>query len=399
MFTNWLLKKVLKDDANYRDPGTRRSVGYLAGIVGVVVNILLTIIKIAIGLFISSIGVVADGVNNLADSASSIVTLVGFRISGRPADKEHPYGHGRVEYISAMIVAFMVIIVGVQFIRSSIERIIEPKAVQFEAVTFSILVISILFKVWLAIFNRDLGNRIDSKGLKATATDAMGDVLITSVVVMSIVVGQFTSLPVDGIVGVIVSLFIIFAGYNLVKETMSPLIGEAPPAGMIQGIYEDIMKYKYITGAHDLVIHTYGAGRTMATIDVEFPATIDVITIHDVIDQAERDLGDKYDMTLVVHMDPLGPESEERYQLRQKVKKIIKADERVHSIHDFHILEEGNEKTVEFHVVVTDGKLSGERDYHSLKRELEKAVDDQIEGYNCRIILDIDFHGERENDI
>jgi len=399
MFTNWLLKKALKDDANYRDPGTRRSVGYLAGIVGVVVNILLTIIKIAIGLFISSIGVVADGVNNLADSASSIVTLVGFRISGRPADKEHPYGHGRVEYISAMIVAFMVIIVGVQFIRSSIERIIEPKAVQFEAVTFSILVISILFKVWLAIFNRDLGNRIDSKGLKATATDAMGDVLITSVVVMSIVVGQFTSLPVDGIVGVIVSLFIIFAGYNLVKETMSPLIGEAPPAGMIQGIYEDIMKYKYITGAHDLVIHTYGAGRTMATIDVEFPATIDVITIHDVIDQAERDLGDKYDMTLVVHMDPLGPESEERYQLRQKVKKIIKADERVHSIHDFHILEEGNEKTVEFHVVVTDGKLSGERDYHSLKRELEKVVDDQIEGYNCRIILDIDFHGERENDI
>jgi cation diffusion facilitator family transporter len=399
MFTNWLLKKVLKDDANYRDPGTRRSVGYLAGIVGVVVNILLTIIKIAIGLFISSIGVVADGVNNLADSASSIVTLVGFRISGRPADKEHPYGHGRVEYISAMIVAFMVIIVGVQFIRSSIERIIEPKAVQFEAVTFSILVISILFKVWLAIFNRDLGNRIDSKGLKATATDAMGDVLITSVVVMSIVVGQFTSLPVDGIVGVIVSLFIIFAGYSLVKETMSPLIGEAPPEGMIQGIYEDIMKYKYITGAHDLVIHTYGAGRTMATIDVEFPATIDVITIHDVIDQAERDLGDKYDMTLVVHMDPLGPESEERYQLRQKVKKIIKADERVHSIHDFHILEEGNEKTVDFHVVVTDGKLSGERDYHSLKRELEKAVDDQIEGYNCRIILDIDFHGERENDI
>jgi cation diffusion facilitator family transporter len=399
MITNWLLKISLKDQKDYQNPATRRRVGYLAGVVGVVVNLLLTIIKISIGLVISSIGVIADGVNNMADSASSVVTLVGFKISGMPADKEHPYGHGRVEYISALIVAFMVIMVGIQFIRSSVGRILDPVTVKFEIVSFVILTISILFKVWLALFNRNLGEKINSQGLKATATDAMGDVLITSVVVMSIFFGQFTEIPVDGVVGVLVSLFIIYAGYSLVKDTVSPLIGEAPSEELIASVYLDLMEYEYITGSHDLIIHSYGAGRTMATVDVEFPATIDVVTIHDVIDRAERELGEKYNMTLVIHMDPLGPESVERYQLRKQVKKIVKADERVHSIHDFQVLEEGDQRIVELHTVVTDDNLSGDKEYEGLKKELEDAVDREIEGFKCRIILDIDFNGERENDI
>ncbi|WP_422486645.1 cation diffusion facilitator family transporter [Gudongella sp. DL1XJH-153] len=399
MITNWLLNLTLKEDRDYQNPATRRKIGYLAGFVGVVVNLLLTIIKLVIGIMISSIGVVADGVNNMADSASSIVTLVGFKMSGMPADKEHPYGHGRVEYISALIVAFMVIIVGVQFIKSSVERILEPKAVQFDMVSLMILTVSILFKVWLGLFNKNLGHKISSQGLKATAADAMGDVLITSVVVLSIFFGQFTEFPVDGVVGVFVSLFIIYAGYNIVKDTVSPLIGEAPSDELIQSIYKDVMEYEYITGAHDLLIHSYGAGRTMATIDVEFPATIDVVTIHDVIDMAERELGEKYNMTLVIHMDPLGPESMERYELRKRVKRIIKSDDRVLSIHDFQVLEEKDDRIIEFHAVVTDDKLSADKEYLELKRELERSVDQDIEGFKCRIILDIDFNGERENDI
>ena len=389
--TKWLLSMVLKGDRDYKNKYVRLKVGYLAGAVGIVVNLTLAIIKLTIGVLISSIGVVADGVNNLTDSASSVVTLLGFKLSSRPADKEHPYGHGRMEYISALIVAFMVILVGIQFIRSSFERIIDPKPVEFQIIPFIILGVSILFKVWLSSFNRDLGNKIDSTGLKATATDALGDVLITSVVVLSIVAGQFTDLPIDGFVGFIVSLFIIYAGYSLVRETVSPLIGEAPPDEIIEAIYDDILTYDYITGAHDLIVHSYGAGRTMATIDVEFPGNIDAVTIHDVIDQAERDIGERYDLNLVIHMDPLGTETRESYELRNRVKRIIKGDERVKSIHDFHISYNDDLTLIEFHAVVHADKIDKGRTHDDICKELEVRVEQEIEFSRCKIILDIDY--------
>ncbi|MDX9917383.1 MAG: cation diffusion facilitator family transporter [Gudongella sp.] len=389
--TEWLLSIALKENRDYGNRHVRIKVGYLAGTVGVIINLVLAITKLSIGLIISSIGVVADGVNNFADSASAVVTLLGFKLSNMPADKEHPYGHGRLEYVSALIVAFMVIVVGLQFIRSSYERIINPEPVEFQLIPFLILGFSILFKVWLSIFNRELGNRINSTGLKATATDALGDVLITSVVVLSIVTGQFTKLPIDGIVGVVVSLFIIYAGYSLVKDTISPLIGEAPSDEITDAIYDEIMTYDYITGAHDLVIHSYGAGRTMATIDVEFPGNIDVITIHDVIDQAEREVGEKFDMTLVIHMDPIGTESPERQKLRNKVKRIAKEDKRVKSIHDFHLEETEDGITIEFHAVVSGELIEKGKSFEEVKRELEEKVEQNIETAKCKVILDIDF--------
>ncbi len=389
--TNWLLNIVLKGEQDYSDRGNRLKVGYLAGGVGVIANIILAIIKLTIGLLISSIGVIADGVNNFADSASSIITLIGFKLSSMPADKEHPYGHGRLEYVSALLVAFIVILVGLQFTRSSIDRIITPKAVEFSIVPFVILLLSISVKIWLSIFNRKLGELINAKGLIATATDAFGDVLITLVVVLSIVVGQFTTFPIDGIIGLVVSFFIIYAGYNLVKDTISPLIGEAPSEELIQSIYDDISSYEYITGAHDLVVHTYGAGRTMATLDVEFPSDVDVITIHDIIDQAEREIGDRYNLTLVIHMDPLGPESKERYQLRNQVKRIIKPLDMVKSIHDFQILEENGIKIIELHVVIRGDKTEKNKNFDKIKYDLEKKVEDSLDDYKCRIILDVDF--------
>lgn len=389
--TKWLLSMALKENRDYGNRHVRLKVGYLAGTIGIVVNLLLALTKLSIGILISSISVIADGVNNLTDSASSVITLLGFKLSSIPADKEHPYGHGRMEYVSALIVAFMVILVGLQFIRSSFERIINPEPVEFQIIPFMILGISILFKVWLSVFNRDLGNKINSSGLKATATDALGDVLITSVVVLSIVAGQFTSLPVDGIVGLIVSLFIIYAGYSLVRETVSPLLGEAPPEEITDAIYDDIMTYDFITGAHDLIIHSYGAGRSMATIDVEFPGNIDAVTIHEVIDQAEREIGERYDLTLVIHMDPLGTETKERYELRNRVKRIIKKDERVKSIHDFHISDHEESRIIEFHAVVRADKLEKGKSHEDVRRELENLIENEIEKTKCRIILDIDF--------
>ncbi len=393
--TDWLLKKVLKGNNNYQDPFVRQRVGYLAGLVGVVINVMLSVIKIIIGLIISSISVLADGVNNLADSASSITTLIGFKISNSPADKEHPYGHGRVEYIAALIVSFMVILVGLQFTTSSIDRIRNPKPVEFEIITFTILIISIFSKVWLSIFNKKLGEKINSTGLKATAADALGDVLITSVVVLSIVLSQVTTFPIDGIVGLIVSFFIIYQGIGLIKYTIGPLIGEAPSREMVESIYEDLKKYDYITGAHDLLIHSYGEGKYMGTVDVEFPGDIDVITIHNVIDKAERELGEKYNISLVIHMDPLEKETKERYELRKNVKDIIKKDDRVESMHDFRVLEDENGKYIELHVVINGEKVDKEEIAEKIKEEIEKSIETVSNGLRAKVIIDVDFDGTR----
>lgn len=389
MITNWMLGLLLKGNEDYTNENTRLKVGYLASIIGVILNIILAVSKVAIGTLISSIGVVADGVNNFADTASSLITLVGFKMSSKPADKNHPYGHGRLEYIAALLVAFMVILVGLQFVMSSIERIRNPKEVLFEFIPFIILIVSIVIKIWLSFFNKNLGEKINSGGLKATATDAFGDVLITSVVVISIVASQFTSLPIDGFIGLLVSGFIIFAGLSLVKDTISPLIGEAPSKDLIDGIYNDILEYEYITGAHDLFIHFYGANRTMATIDVEVPGHLNVVTVHDIIDKAEREIGEKYGITIVIHMDPLAKETKEVFELRKRVKKIVKSDPRVQSIHDFLVLDGSDKNIVEFHAVIDNEKNIKQMGINDLKRQLEEKVEAEIENIECRIIIDI----------
>ncbi|WP_262428643.1 cation diffusion facilitator family transporter [Paratissierella segnis] len=387
----FLLNIATKGSQDFNDSENRLRIGYLASIVGLIINVILSITKLIIGVLISSISVIADGVNNLSDSASSIITLVGFKISNMPPDREHPHGHGRVEYISALMVSFMVILVGIQFIKSSYDRIINPKAVKFELIPFVILLISITAKIWLSRFNKDLGEKIDSSGLKATAADALGDVLTTSVVVLSLVIGKFTTLPIDGFVGMVVAILIIYSGYNLVKETISPLIGEAPPKELINSIYRDILSYDYVTGAHDLTIHSYGHGKTMATIDVEFPSNIDTVTIHDIIDFAEREIGKRYNLHLVIHMDPLYPESEERYELRQQIKQIIKENPNIKSMHDFQIFQVEGEKVVEFHLVLDGNALSKQDNIEDIKAELERNMEKRCKGIKCNLVMDVEY--------
>lgn len=389
--TKFLLNIATKGNEDFNDSENRLRIGYLASIVGLLINIILSITKLIIGVLISSISVIADAVNNLSDSASSIITLVGFKVSNMPPDREHPHGHGRVEYISALMVSFMVILVGLQFIKSSYDRIVNPKVIIFEPISFTILLISITLKIWLSSFNKDLGEKIDSSGLKATAADAMGDVLTTSVVVLSLGIGRFTTLPIDGFVGMIVAILIIYSGYNLVKETMSPLIGEAPPQELISSIYKDVLSFDYVTGAHDLMIHSYGYGKTMATIDVEFPGNIDTVTIHDIIDLAEREIGGKYNLHLVIHMDPLYPESEDRYELRQQIKEIIKENPNIKSMHDFQILEIEGEKVVEFHLVLDGNILSKQDNIEEIKGELERNMEKRCKGIKCNLVMDVEY--------
>lgn len=389
--TNYILKLATRNQQNYNDKIVRVKVGYAAGIVGIMVNVILTVIKISIGLLIKSVSVIADGINNLCDAASSLITIVGFKLANTPPDKEHPYGHGRLEYISALVVAGMVIIVGFQFIKTSIERIKNPKQVKFELFSFSILIISIGFKIWLSRFNKVVGEKINSTGLKASGIDALGDVLTTSVVVISIIIGQFTTLPIDGIFGVIVSILIIYNGYSLVKETLNPLIGEAPDGEMVKSINSDILSYDYIVGIHDLVVHNYGAARTMATIDVEFLGNIDVFAIHNVIDKIEREIGEKYNLTLVIHMDPLDIESSERKGILSEIKRIIKENPLIKSIHDFQIIEDYPRSVFECHVVVDGNLITRNTSPEMIKSDIEHCIKEKCKDIEGIIVVDVEY--------
>lgn len=391
MITNFLTNKFIGDKPDFENNKTRERVGYLSGLVGIIVNLGLFLIKLTIGLLVSSIAVMADAFNNLSDAASSIITVVGFRLSNLPPDKEHPYGHGRIEYLSALLVAFMVILVGFQFIKSSISRILNPKPVSFQLIPFIILIISIVFKLWLSHFNKNLGKKIDSNALKATATDAMGDVFTTSVVVISLLTPLFTSLPIDGYIGVLVALMIIYAGYSLVRETINPLIGEAPSQELIESIESKVLSYKYISGVHDLVVHNYGPGRIMASIHAEFPSNINVMDIHEVIDRAEREISEDLKLNLVIHMDPVSMATEEIIETREEVLRIIEDYDLIKSIHDFRIVGKGRNKNLIFDIVVDGNKLKDGEDEKNLIKSLSSKINENSPDYKCIITVDKEY--------
>ena len=274
------------------------------------------IIKLSVGLFSNSVSILADAFNNLSDAASSIITIIGFKMANKPADAEHPFGHGRIEYITAMIVSFMVMLVGLQFVKTSFQKIINPTLVTFELWPFILLLISIGFKFWLSKFNKSIGNKINSSTLKATATDAMGDVFTSTTVVISFLISKFTTLPIDGYIGIVVALAIVYSGFSLIKETLSPLLGEPPDPVLVSDITDMVMSYDNITGIHDLIVHNYGPGRIMASIHAEIPSNIDIMEIHHIIDTAEREISKKLNIYLVIHMDPICVDTDEIIEAR-----------------------------------------------------------------------------------
>lgn len=390
MFSELLVKKFVKDSDNIQSEDVRNKYGYLAGVVGIIVNLLLFIIKLTIGLITSSIAVTADSFNNLSDMASSVITIVGFKLASMPPDKEHPFGHGRVEYISALIVAFMVMLVGFQFVKSSINRILNPVPVTFEFIPFILLFISILVKVWISRFNKFIGEKIDSSALKAAALDALGDVVTSSCVVVSFLAAKFTTFPLDGYIGVVVSIAILYAGFSLVKETISPLLGEAPDPELVQAISQGVLSYEHISGVHDLIVHNYGVGRCIASIHAEIPADIDIMTIHDIIDTAEREISQKLKIHLVIHMDPICVENEEVASAKEEVEKIIKNNDAIKSMHDFRIIGHGEHKNLIFDIVVDSDKL-GKISEDELKEEIAGIIKSTHPQYKCVITVDRDY--------
>lgn len=389
MFSNFLVKSFVKNYDNVSDVKVRGAYANLAGIVGIVTNTLLFIIKLSVGLLSNSVSILADAFNNLSDAASSIITIIGFKMANKPADAEHPFGHGRIEYITAMIVSFMVMLVGIQFVKTSFQKIINPTLVTFELLPFILLLISIGFKFWLSKFNKAIGNKINSSTLKATATDAMGDVFTSTTVVISFLISKFTTLPIDGYIGIIVALAIVYSGFSLIKETLSPLLGEPPDPVLVSDITDMVMSYDNITGIHDLIVHNYGPGRIMASIHAEIPSNIDIMEIHNIIDTAEREISKKLNIYLVIHMDPICVDTDEIIEARNMVKDVLNKYEEVKSFHDFRVVGENNNKNLIFDIEVCPTCLSNEINSAKLLDNIEKDIKEKAPEYKCVITVDL----------
>lgn len=389
MFSNFLIKKFIKEPDNISDINVRKSYANLAGVIGIITNSLLFFIKLSVGLFSNSVSILADAFNNLSDAASSIITIIGFKMANKPADAEHPFGHGRIEYLTAMVVSFMVMFVGLQFVKTSFQKIIKPTPVSFEIIPFLLLLISIGFKLWLSKINKYIGNKINSSTLKATATDAMGDVFTSSTVVISFLISNFTTLSIDGYIGILVALAIIYSGYSLIKETLSPLLGEPPDPTLVNDIINMVMSYDNITGIHDLVVHNYGPGRIMASIHAEIPSNIDIMKIHNIIDTAEREISKKLNIYLVIHMDPICVDTDEIIEARNIVKSILKKYDAVKSFHDFRVIGETDKKNLVFDIEVYPSKLTKANSQEELISQIESDIKSLAPKYNCIITLDL----------
>lgn len=391
MLSKFLVNTFVKNNENIKDPKVRNNYGNLGGIVGIIINFMLFLIKFFVGMFVGSIAISADAFNNLSDAGSSIITIIGFKMANKPADAEHPFGHGRIEYLSALIVAFLVMLVGVQFIKSSIERIFNPTEVTFELVPFILLLISIGFKVWLSTFNKYIGNKINSSALKAAAADSLGDVFTSSTVVIAFLASKFTTLPLDGYIGVFVALAILYAGFGLVKETLNPLLGEAPDPELVNDICEKVLSYPLISGVHDLIVHNYGPGRIIASLHAEIPSDIDIMEIHNTIDIAEREVSRDLNIHLVIHMDPICVITDEIKEAWDCVEKILRRYPEIKSMHDFRIVGEGDIKNLIFDIVVSPSLSARNKVREKMLNEIKESIREEHPQYNCVITVDYDF--------
>ena len=390
MFFEFIVNKFIKDNSNVKDNAVRNSYGILGGIVGIIINLILFIIKLSVGLLVSSIAVMADAFNNLSDAASSLITILGFKLSNKPADREHPFGHGRIEYLSALIVAFMVMLVGLQFIKSSFERIVNPSPVTFELVPFILLFVSIFLKIWLSRFNKFVGEMINSTALKASSVDALGDVFTSTCVSISFLAAKFTTFPIDGYIGMVVAIFIVYSGFTLIKDTISPLLGEAPDPELVTSIKEMVLSYDKILGAHDLIIHNYGPGKCMASIHAEIPSDISVVVIHEIIDKAEREISSALNIYLVMHIDPICIIEGEVKEAYEEILSLIQEYKFIESIHDFRIIGEGEVKNLVFDLVVAASKEFSIKD-NELVDKISERVKEHHPHYNCIITVDKNF--------
>ncbi len=382
MLSDFIIKKA---EASGDENAARAKVGKISGVIGIALNTLLFAGKLAVGIIMRSVSVIADAINNLSDASSNAITFIGFKMAARPADKEHPYGHGRYEYLAALFIAVIILVIGIELLKTSIEKIISPVATQFKWITVGILCAAIVVKLWMCIFNYRLGRKINSTALLAASADSRNDVITTSVILASAIITHYTGVELDGYMGAAVALFILYSGIMMVKDTIDPLLGRAPDKEFTESIRERILSYEGVTGTHDLMVHDYGIGRMFASVHVEMPAEIGIIQCHEIIDRIERDFLESDGLHLVVHLDPVDAADADG-KLRERIEDCAKNIDKRLTVHDLNVSREGCKLRLIFDCVAPE-----DLDADETKYKLIKAVKEEIGDCDCEINIDTDY--------
>lgn len=381
----WLAKHVIKDSENISDGKVRGQYGTLCSIMGIVFNVFLFAVKYLAGSISGSIAIVADSFNSLSDAGSSIITLTGFKLAEKKPDPDHPFGHGRMEYLSGLVVAFLVLLMGVELLKGAVNKILHPEPVEGGTVVLVILAVSILVKCYMAFYNNRIGKKINSSAMKATSTDSLSDAVSTFVVLLCTVAAQYTSVNLDGWCGLLVSALVLYAGIGAVKETMDPLLGQPPEQEFVDSIEQIVMAHEQIIGIHDLVVHDYGPGRLMISLHAEVPGDSDVFEVHDLIDNVEQELDKKLGCEATIHMDPIAVGDEQTKQLKRVVTDIIKDIDENLTLHDFRIVTGPTHTNLVFDVVKPAG-------FQMENARLTGIIQERVTAYDkrCFTVIKVD---------
>lgn len=381
----YLVKLFIKDYENTQDVNVRQSYGVLSGVLGIICNLLLFAIKSIAGVLSGAISIMADAFNNLSDAGSSVVTLIGFKLAGKPADKEHPFGHGRVEYLAGLFISAAIMLVGWQLGVTSFQKILHPEPLSYSFISVGILVVSIIVKLWMASYNRYLGNKIQSTTMKATAADSLSDCVATTAVLLSIGISYFFHWNVDGATGLIVSVFIFIAGINSMKDTIQPLLGQEPDKVFVKNIEDMVARYEEIIGIHDMIVHDYGPGRVMVSLHAEIPYDMDIMKAHDMIDELEMEIKKELCCDITIHMDPIINDDTTINEMKEKVLGIIKSIDDTLDMHDFRMTVGPMRTNLIFDVVVPYDCKKTEEEIRAIIREEVIKMDGS---YYARVQID-----------
>lgn len=394
MISSLLIRLFIKNPEDIKDSTVRGSYGTLGSVVGIICNLILCILKITVGLISGSISIAADGFNNLSDIGSSVVTMIGFKMAGKPADSDHPFGHGRIEYMSAFIVAILILLVGFELLKTSFNSLIHGEASpEHSLIALIILAVSVLIKLWMFTFNRKLGKRINSEALIATAQDSLNDSIATTVILISVGASMAIKLPfnLDAVMGILVALFILYSGYSSAKNTLNDILGTPPEKELIEDIENTIMSFEEFIGIHDLIVHNYGPGRQFASVHVEVPHNTDIVKCHEQIDLCEKLLYEKLDVSVVIHMDPIDVDNEAINETKLKLATSLKVIDDALSLHDFRMtpLSE-NQTNLIFDVVVPSTLKIPKSELETKIKSLARLINPT---FTCVITFDNDFTG------
>lgn len=381
-----LLSRIfIKNNGEYENPKVRGAYGILCGAVGIFLNILLFAGKFIAGTISKSVAVTADAFNNLADAGSSIITMFGFKLAGQKPDPEHPFGHGRFEYISGLLVSIAIILMGIELLKSSVDKIIHPEMTEFSYLTVGILAASILVKLYMSFYNKNIGKKIDSAALKATGTDSLSDTISTVVVLISVIVSHYFKIAIDGYCGLAVAAFVLYSGIKSAKETITPLLGIPPDPEFVKQVEETVLKYEGVTGIHDMIVHDYGPGRLMVSLHAEMATdeNSDIFKMHDIIDNIEKDIKENLNCEITIHLDPVAANDERTNRLKEEVTTILNGLDKVLTLHDFRIVPGETHTNLIFDIVIPFKYRMSDNE---ISEYMKKAIHEMDDGQYFAVI-------------